>query len=804
MLASALQSVRTIGRRPKVKSNFDRRSRLIMTLAALLAVTTGAWAQGPTVWTIQPDVGQLHEGDILAEVSSLASDIVPDLINIRVESYKKNDVLQTLSSDIKFSAISSFGENCVISAGSDTYAPVDEYGDDGNAWVVTYVFIDPTRTDIWLSGIYYDPNGVALTTNDNRTVWTIDKMPAADVELTVRYYDDAKVEGTATAATGVRVGEDKALVTDLTAEGGTLVYAITAATVTTPPADDQFAAANNTAKGITEAGTYRVWYFAAGDATHSPSDPVYTDVAVLTNKFDLTFTAANANTIDGTKATVSVKDGETVIVNEQALGDDGKLAAVTMGQTVILTAKEGYKIVGSHTKKAGETWVYNGPVAISALQENDILVQGFSLMGGDEDGIGLEGDRHTCNGYVEPSYIGGSLKYITSYGENCSFTSGGVYTYAPYDGSQVGNAWEVTAAFTTMAELSGITYTPLATINATKTVATMTMPACDVALSYDLRRDLSTETAVTVSIGGEQATTDTRLRIAKDGNAYKPVDVLTCSFADNITGVNITDPTKILPAGLNPQFYLQGDNDKWTLVTDINATTHLPTNIAPGQTYQMTLAALDASIYTGETPPTVSITLYEGYEVSVPAQEYITYFKDEALTLGADETAAKLYTITAVDGQTATATEVTVAKDNMPILVKNNSTETRNILLIPTTTATPDDVEAYSGFVGTLTATTIAASDATKNRYAFNGKQFVWVKNALAVGANKAWLEVPVNAGSNARAITLVFDNATGIANTDRTDLTDGDYYDLNGRKLNGLPTKKGVYVKNGKKVVVK
>jgi hypothetical protein len=140
----------------------------------------------------------------------------------------------------------------------------------------------------------------------------------------------------------------------------------------------------------------------------------------------------------------------------------------------------------------------------------------------------------------------------------------------------------------------------------------------------------------------------------------------------------------------------------------------------------------------------------------------------------------------------------------MPILVKNNSTQTRNILLIPTTTATPDDVEAYSGFVGTLTATNIAASDAAKNRYAFNGKQFVWVKNALAVGANKAWLEVPVSAGSNARAITLVFDNATGIANTDRTDLTDGDYYDLNGRKLNAVPTRKGIYIKNGRKVVVR
>jgi hypothetical protein len=29
-------------------------------------------------------------------------------------------------------------------------------------------------------------------------------------------------------------------------------------------------------------------------------------------------------------------------------------------------------------------------------------------------------------------------------------------------------------------------------------------------------------------------------------------------------------------------------------------------------------------------------------------------------------------------------------------------------------------------------------------------------------------------------------------------------WYDLNGRKLNGMPTKKGVYIMNGRKVVVK
>jgi hypothetical protein len=32
--------------------------------------------------------------------------------------------------------------------------------------------------------------------------------------------------------------------------------------------------------------------------------------------------------------------------------------------------------------------------------------------------------------------------------------------------------------------------------------------------------------------------------------------------------------------------------------------------------------------------------------------------------------------------------------------------------------------------------------------------------------------------------------------------LTIDNYYDLNGRKLNSAPTRKGVYIKNGQKVV--
>jgi hypothetical protein len=48
-------------------------------------------------------------------------------------------------------------------------------------------------------------------------------------------------------------------------------------------------------------------------------------------------------------------------------------------------------------------------------------------------------------------------------------------------------------------------------------------------------------------------------------------------------------------------------------------------------------------------------------------------------------------------------------------------------------------------------------------------------------------------------------DETTEIRNTDDTNRTDADCrYTLDGRKLQGKPTQRGIYINNGKKVVIK
>ena len=85
-----------------------------------------------------------------------------------------------------------------------------------------------------------------------------------------------------------------------------------------------------------------------------------------------------------------------------------------------------------------------------------------------------------------------------------------------------------------------------------------------------------------------------------------------------------------------------------------------------------------------------------------------------------------------------------------------------------------------------------------------NGQFHAIANDAAAIPSCKAVLHI---AGANARVINLVFSDETtglsekGIVNSEK--FATATWYDLNGRKV-AAPTKKGLYIMNGKKVVVK
>ncbi len=341
-----------------------------------------------------------------------------------------------------------------------------------------------------------------------------------------------------------------------------------------------------------------------------------------------------------------------------------------------------------------------------------------------------------------------------------------------------GNAWSdvVEVTFT---KLTG----PKVAYNTAKTTASFEMPASDVDVSYELVRDMTVDVDATIA---------ERIRIQKENNAYVAVTAteLIPAVSDKISGTAVamtatTDYTAKL------QKKTEGDTPTWADATTLSVGTFR---------YVITGTGLyDGNITTNE------FQLFEGYEVTIPAGEYITYYKDEKLTLDKNETEAKLYTISSVsETEAVLSSELTVAKANMPILVFNGSGNTKSILLIPTEAAA-DEVTAATQFVGTLVATTIPASATGADNYALNGYAFVWVKTAIEVGANKCWLHIASQPAA-ARAMTrsIVGGNGTtGIDAIENVTIDNEGWYDLQGRKLQAKPNRGGIYIHNGRKVVV-
>ena len=193
-----------------------------------------------------------------------------------------------------------------------------------------------------------------------------------------------------------------------------------------------------------------------------------------------------------------------------------------------------------------------------------------------------------------------------------------------------------------------------------------------------------------------------------------------------------------------------------------------------------------------------------GYEITVPAGEYATYFKDEALYVENEN--AQLYTISSVTESEAVLSDaITVAPANTPLLVYNKSqTETLTFLLRPTTDKTPDNVTAATQFVGTLAEKEMPASSTTVDYYVCTGKAFEWVRDAGVIAANKCWLQIGDQPAA-ARAMTRSIVGGGNTTNMDdvRWQMEDGNYYDLQGRKVE-KPNRKGIYIKNGQKVIVR
>ena len=103
---------------------------------------------------------------------------------------------------------------------------------------------------------------------------------------------------------------------------------------------------------------------------------------------------------------------------------------------------------------------------------------------------------------------------------------------------------------------------------------------------------------------------------------------------------------------------------------------------------------------------------------------------------------------------------------------------------------------------GNTTAIDRAAADCSfinKDGYTsymlYNG-QFVRINNNGGLAAHRCVLNVANSTTGSARVLTIATTDAMGLE-----EVKDDSYYTIDGRRLNGKPATKGVYIYNGKKI---
>ena len=345
---------------------------------------------------------------------------------------------------------------------------------------------------------------------------------------------------------------------------------------------------------------------------------------------------------------------------------------------------------------------------------------------------------------------------------------------------------------------------PEVTINEAKTEATFEMPEYDVDVDYELVRDMSVQMQAQV---GDGTVEQPRYRVQWNDATEKFVPAeLNQEQVMALFSVNDLIEQETLKQGTDYFVSIYAVDAEGNPTGD--AMTFQNFTFAPGR-YCVTATGLLGGPYDGTTAPSNIFELFQGYQVVIPAGEYVTYYKDEAVRLEEkDKNDIELCTITAVeDGKAVLSDNFNAMKANTPFLLKNTTSEEKTILLIPCTE--PDlAVTVAKEFKGTEGPCVFSEElMATGDFYVCNGKEFIKVRGAGTLAANKAYLFVEGNNTPASipfrRSIGGEGEGTTSIDNLNVND-NEATWYDLNGRKLNGKPAQKGIYIKNGKKIVVK
>ena len=279
-----------------------------------------------------------------------------------------------------------------------------------------------------------------------------------------------------------------------------------------------------------------------------------------------------------------------------------------------------------------------------------------------------------------------------------------------------------------------------------------------------------------------------------NGKTYTVVGISANAFA-NVP--NLTD------------VYLPDTEEPLEIAEDaIPATATIHTTLALLDDYAL-MPSLSESFKAGKIMTTVTAknrywTFSSGVDVYVPdgVSVYIARERDNATV-----------TIVELSDNDLTVGGQRIIKHNNGVLISSEGNDTPYDLvacrrrMTSGTTISTDDYKDY-GSQNCLVPVIVATHFGT-GYYFMKNNEFYSIQEEsedIKVPAGKAVLYLRQAASSPSYSSIIQLVNTGEVTNinsiTDDTD--EGDWYDMSGRKLNGRPTKRGVYIKNNKKTVIR
>ncbi len=254
----------------------------------------------------------------------------------------------------------------------------------------------------------------------------------------------------------------------------------------------------------------------------------------------------------------------------------------------------------------------------------------------------------------------------------------------------------------------------------------------------------------------------------------------------------------------NPTFtveysgFLKGENE--SVLTTVPSCTTTATATSPAGSYPITPAGAVATNY-DFTYTDGALTVYKGISM---AKDWTTWYGNEDLTVSTDDMNTYVVTSVTASAIAVKSTNGQIYKNTPMLLNRKTSTTTSMKGLAPTTALTPPTglSNQYIGGVDDL------STYASKEVYVLAGSEFVKVDlsgtGAKAFSPNKCFLVIDNAAGSRLRIVQESETADLGASLNDKGEMIIDKWYTLDGRKLDKMPTKKGLYIYNGKKIAIK